>query len=547
MRMFDGQGLQVRTRTRGFACTAAILLCVLTPASAQQGEDEGCGRPRGTPDERIAACTGIVESRRSKPLDVANALRVRGIALRQKGETDRAIADFDQAIKINPQDARFYNSRGIAWRMKNDLDRAIADHDTAIQLDPKRAIFYSERGIDFRQKGELDRAIAEHTRAIGIDPKLAFAYNNRGFAWRQKGDLDRAIADYDQAIKLNPKHFNALTNRASVWRAKGDINRAIADLDQAIKTNPKAIAGYVDRGRAHESRNDRERAMADFRAALALPAQEDRGKRAQETARTRLGLLTAADSVAPAPAPTMTPGRAAPESRVALVIGNGAYVNAGPLPNPANDARAVAGVLREIGFDVNEGVNLDHRSQERLVRDFLRKAASARVALLFYAGHGMQVEGKNFLVPVDAKLTARTDLPFETLELDKILAGLDDESRTNILILDACRDNPLAKNFARAAARSASNPAGLAPVSSVGSGTLIAYATAPDQVALDGEAGNSPFTAALVKHLRTPGLEVRQMLTRVRAEVIAATQRKQVPWDNSSLLGDVYLAGRLRQ
>jgi tetratricopeptide (TPR) repeat protein len=537
---------KLRARSRRFIYAAVMLLCAL-PASAQQGEDEGCGRRGGTPDERIAACTGIVESRLSKPLEVANALRVRGIALRQKGELDRAIADFDQAIKIDPQDARFYNSRGIALRMKNDLDRAIADHDKAIQLDPKRAVFYSERGIDFRQKGDLDRAIAEHTRAIGIDPKLAFAYNNRGFAWRQKGDLDRALADYDQAIKLNPKHFNALGNRASVWRAKGDINRAIADLDQAIKTNPKAVAGYVDRGRAYESRNDRERAIADFKAALALPAIEERGKRAQDTARTRLALLTAADSAPTPSAPASTPGAQGPGSRVALVIGNGAYVNAGALPNPANDARAVARVLREIGFDVAEGVNLDHRSQERLVRDFLRKAANARVALLFYAGHGMQVEGKNFLVPVDAKLTARTDLPFETLELDKILAGLDDESRTNILILDACRDNPLAKNFARTASRSASSPAGLAPVSSVGSGTLIAYATAPDQVALDGDAGNSPFTAALVKHLRTPGLEVRQMLTRVRAEVIAATQRKQVPWDNSSLLGDVYLAGGGRQ
>jgi Tfp pilus assembly protein PilF len=529
---------------RSLIYTAVLFLGALSSASAQQGDDN-CGRP-GTPDERIAQCTSIVDSRRAKPLEVANALRVRGIALRQKGEIDRAIADFDQAIKINPKDARFYNSRAIAWRMKNDLDRAFADHDKAIQLDPKRAIFYSERGISFRQKGDVDRAIAEHTKAIGIDPKLAVIYNNRGFAWRQKGDLDRAIADYDRAIKLNPKHFNALGNRASAWRAKGDINRAIADLDQAVKTNPKAIAGYVDRGRAHESRNDRERAIADFRAALALPAHEERGKRAQDTARTRLALLTAPDTAPTPPAPATPPGRQAPESRVALVIGNGAYVNAGALPNPANDARAVAGVLREIGFDVAEGVNLDQRSQERLVRDFLRKAASARVALLFYAGHGMQVEGKNFLVPVDAKLTARTDLPFETLELDKILAGLDDESRTNILILDACRDNPLAKNFARAA-RSASSPAGLAPVSSVGSGTLIAYATAPDQVALDGDAGNSPFTAALVKHLRTPGLEVRQMLTRVRAEVIAATQRKQVPWDNSSLLGDVYLAGGPRQ
>jgi uncharacterized caspase-like protein len=311
---------------------------------------------------------------------------------------------------------------------------------------------------------------------------------------------------------------------------------------------------------AYEAKGERDRALADFRTALATPQKYDNGNWAHETARARLALLTGTEipSTQTTSRPTNTPpgsnnqaavapavAPAPPGSRVALVIGNAAYQAAGALPNPANDARAVAKALRDIGFDVSDGINLDHRSQERLVRDFLRKAAGAKVALLFYAGHGMQVDGKNYLVPIDARLQAATDLPFETLELDKIIAGLDDESRTNIIILDACRDNPLAK-APGVKSRSAAG-SGLAAVSTVGSGTLIAYATAPGAVALDGDGSNSPFTAALVKHIRTPGLEVRQMLTRVRSDVASVTQKKQIPWDNSSLLGEVYLAGAAKR
>jgi uncharacterized caspase-like protein len=233
------------------------------------------------------------------------------------------------------------------------------------------------------------------------------------------------------------------------------------------------------------------------------------------------------------------------QERVALVIGNGKYVNANPLPNPVNDAREMAKTLREIGFDVAEGFDLDRPGMERLVQGFLRRAAKARTALLFYAGHGMQVEGRNYLIPVDAKLEAPSDLNFETVELDKLLDALNDSGRANIIILDACRDNPLARSFATklGASRSTAVGNGLAAYSAVGTGTLIAFATAPGAVALDGRGANSPFTTALTRHMRTSGLEVRQMLTRVRADVAASTQNRQIPWDNSSLLGEVYLAG----
>jgi Caspase domain len=231
--------------------------------------------------------------------------------------------------------------------------------------------------------------------------------------------------------------------------------------------------------------------------------------------------------------------------RVALVIGNGTYVNADALRNPPNDARAMAKALSDIGFDVAFGQDLERTPMERLVRDFLRRAASANVAVLFYAGHALQIDGRNYLLPIDAKLETASDLNYETIKLDDILEGLNDPARANIILLDACRDNPLARSFVArlGASRSGAVSTGLAAYSTLGTGTLVAFSTAPGQVALDGDGTNSPFTMGLIKHLSTPGLEVRQMLTRVRNDVARATRDRQVPWDNSSLRGDVYLAG----
>jgi uncharacterized caspase-like protein len=233
------------------------------------------------------------------------------------------------------------------------------------------------------------------------------------------------------------------------------------------------------------------------------------------------------------------------QDRVALVIGNSRYVSVNALPNAANDARLMARALRDIGFAVTDGFDLARDSMERQIREFLRRSESARVRLFYYAGHGLQVDGRNYLVPVNTRLESASDLSFETVGLDSILESLDAISRTNIIILDACRNNPFAQTFASryGAGRSVTVLPGLAGYSNLGAGTLIAFSTAPGAIALDGSGANSPFTEALARHVRTPGLEVRQMLTRVRAEVAVETHNKQIPWDNSALLGDVYLAG----
>ena len=238
--------------------------------------------------------------------------------------------------------------------------------------------------------------------------------------------------------------------------------------------------------------------------------------------------------------------------RVALVIGNGAYARVRPLPNPTNDAREMAKSLRAIGFVVTEGTDLDRTAMQTTIRDFLRDAAQSQVAVVYYAGHGVQVEGRNYLVPVDIQFQSGAGMTDAMMDLDTIMAGLDDQVRTNILILDACRNNPMGPKVAstgpardiEAGSSGLAAPITLGSGATLGAGTLIAFATAPGQVALDGEGANSPFSAALTRHIGTPGLEVQQMLTRVRAEVVAATKGKQVPWSNSSLLGEVYLADK---
>lgn len=233
---------------------------------------------------------------------------------------------------------------------------------------------------------------------------------------------------------------------------------------------------------------------------------------------------------------------AAAEKRVALVIGNSAYTNAGELPNPANDARDMAEALKSVGMEVILGLDLDKRAFDAKVHEFARAVADADVALLYYAGHGLQVGLHNYLVPVDARLEGERDLDFETVGLDFILRQmeLDREGRTSIVFLDACRDNPLARNLARSmGTRSLSIGRGLAEVQG-GVGTFIAYSTKPGDVAADGTGRNSPFAAALVKAVRTPGKSLTALMVEVRKEVLAATANRQVPWDHSALTGDFY-------
>jgi hypothetical protein len=231
------------------------------------------------------------------------------------------------------------------------------------------------------------------------------------------------------------------------------------------------------------------------------------------------------------------------DKRVAFVVGNGAYKNVAPLPNPAVDAKSMAKVLRNVGFDVVEGTNLTRDKMTEKLLDFGKKAEGADVAVFFYAGHGIAVNGTNYLLPVDADLKSEMDVKLgAAINVDLTLEQTMSDAKVKLVFLDACRDNPFAAKIRSAkATRSVSVQSGLAEMKS-GEGTLIAFATGPGQTALDGEAGtNSPFTRALVANIAAPGVEIQQAMTKVRAQVNEETGKNQLPWGHTNLIGTVYL------
>jgi hypothetical protein len=311
---------------------------------------------------------------------------------------------------------------------------------------------------------------------------------------------------------------NAVVGEMRAGGLRSAVEGAIASVAEALKgDSPETIRAQTD-------------------VLVQLTSELGKTKKPE----TEVAAAIAQPEAAPAQTVIATPSS---QKRVALVIGNSAYQNAVELPNPRNDARAVSATLRGLGFEVVEGEDLTKSGMDEKVQDFADKVGNADVALFFYAGHGMQISGRNYLVPIDAKLERPTAADFETIDADRILGYMSAENRIAIALLDACRDNPLARTFARSlgATRSGAVGRGLAVPSTSGGGLLIGFATAPGDVASDGDGANSPFTSALIRHLPAKGLEIEQVLKRVKADVIKETGNQQRPWVNSDIAVDLYL------
>ncbi len=225
----------------------------------------------------------------------------------------------------------------------------------------------------------------------------------------------------------------------------------------------------------------------------------------------------------------------AEERRVALVIGNSDYTNVPALANPRNDAADLSETLTLAGFEVVEGLDLTRDGMAQTIREFVDRLDGATTGFFFYAGHGLQVDGRNYMLPVDTVLRSEADLQLEAIDMNLVLSQMERDPRVNIIVLDACRDNPFAQSMSRSLSR------GLAPMETRAVGTLIVYSTQPGATADDGIGRNSPFTEALLTQAQAPGLELQQMMRRVRADVIEKTDNRQVPWDHSSLTSDVFL------
>lgn len=244
-------------------------------------------------------------------------------------------------------------------------------------------------------------------------------------------------------------------------------------------------------------------------------------------------------------ASALLPAAAKAERRVALVIGNAAYTNATVLRNPRNDATDMAASLKKLGFEVLLGLDLDQQKLAGAVESFARMLDGAEVGLLFYAGHGVQINERNYLVSTNAALKSEFMVPAETLELEAVVRLMESKAPVNIVFLDACRNNPLAdtlKTNLASLKRGVAVGRGLARIEPTGRDTLIAFAAAPGQEAVDGRDRNSPFTAALLRHMPVPGLEVSVMLKEVTADVRRDTQNAQRPQQLSDMSRKFFFA-----
>ncbi len=530
----------------------------------------------------------------------------RALAYQAKLEYDKAMADYNQAIRLDPKNPYLYANRGTLWLAKGEFDIALADFNEALRIDPAFGDGYADRGNFWRERGDYVRALADFTEALRLNPQSIAARNNRGLMYIAQNELDRALEDFTATIAAGIDTARAYAHRGEVWRLKGDLDRALADQNESIRLVPKPGIGYVRRGDTYRYRGEFEKALADYDAALKgqddyvppltgrgltyekmgdfakakvefekaiaskFPTHTDNAKTARETAIARLAALNAGvqQPVIPA-APVQrvsetsipTPAAAPPSisarpaesqgRRVALVIGNSTYRKVPGLPNPQRDADAIATSFRNIGFEtVTLRIDATRENLIDALRSFANEVEKADWAVVYYAGHGIEVNGQNYLIPVDAKLAVDRDVQFEAIPLDQVLAALEGVRKLKLILLDACRDNPFTPQMRKTAAPDViaanSTSGGTVGTRSIGRGlgevkvtgaSLVVFAAKHGQTALDGEGANSPFAVALVQRIATPGVEINKIFRLVRDDVMEATAGRQEPYTYGSLPG----------
>jgi tetratricopeptide (TPR) repeat protein len=338
------------------------------------------------------------------------------------------------------------------------------------------------------------------------------------------GKYDQAFADCDGLIQKQPRNTFAINNRAEVNVMKGDLDAALKDYNTVIQLNPNSVRAHSGRGQIYERRKDLAQARADYRAAAYSLTRFDEPDvaRARAIAQERLAALTPQ-------APAGSTGR-----RVALVIGNGAYKNVHALPNPPRDAKMIANVLRDVGFQTVISVSdLSRDKFFEALQTFATEAENADWAVVYYAGHGFEIGGVNYLVPVDAKLAADRDAETQAVALEQVIAAVGAARKVRLVMLDACRDNPFAPAMQRTLSLKLVDK-GFSNIEP-GAGFMVVYAAKHGETALDGDGGaDSPFATALAREIKVPKVEIRKLFDIVRDDVWSATKHEQQPFSYGS-------------
>jgi tetratricopeptide (TPR) repeat protein len=474
--------------------------------------------------------------------DYPEAYACRGDAFFGKNDYDGAIAAYDKAIQVAGKDAWavLYRSRADSLFNKGEFDQAIAGYEQSLRLDGKDAEAYKNRGATLCNKGDYDRGLADYEKALELKADDAKFYILRAWCLAQKGELDKALGDAERAVALMPDDAGIIGTRGEVYMRKGLLDIALADFDKAVSLDATLVEVYRDRGLLFEQKGDKDRALAEYRKALALKAKWVMEHRAQDEALARLTALATSGQSVPAAGAAREPASPAtaalsraPEKRIALVIGNGAYSNVKALKNADSDARAVAASFRRLGFEVIEKHDLTLPQLTAELKSFGDHAGNFDWAVVYYAGHGIEIGGINYLIPVDAELSVSSHVDDEAIPLDRVLSKVEGAHKLRLVILDACRENPFIAKMANAGA-TRSVGRGLARIEPEG-GVMVAYSAKDGQVAQDGDGNNSPFAQALLDHLGEPGLEINMLFRKVRDDVRSRTNGQQEPFTYGSL------------
>jgi tetratricopeptide (TPR) repeat protein len=528
--------------------------------------------------QALAAFSQVV---RLTPNDAA-AWDIRSNCKKLLGDLDGAIADDTMAIRLDPKTAMYRGNRAIAYQEKGDRINALADFNFEVQMSPASAPAIGNRGLFFLKIGETDLAIADFSTAVTLAPNYSKPYANRAEAFRMKGDLDRSLNDLDQAVRIDPRDPLNYARRADTLRYRGDFQQAIDADDRALALAPDYIPAFTGRGLSFERLGDVARARVEFDKAIASQsylANLDYSKSALETARARLAALnsgappppirpaprkaenqtaipTPAAVAASVPADLAQVTAASQGRRIALVIGNSDYRNVIKLINPKKDAELVAASLRNVGFAaVTSLTEAPRATLLEALQAFAEDAKTADWAVVYYAGHGVEVNGVNYLIPIDARITSGSDISVQGVPASQIIAAEVGAKKLKLVVLDACRDNPFplsaatpppnviasaapaaSSDAARSLARSLAQGKGLAAIK-VEAGTLIVFAAKDGQTALDGDGEHSPFAVAVAQRLATPGVEINKLFRLVRDDVMEATAGRQEPYTYGSLPG----------
>jgi len=480
---FAGRGGAVALFQVGLFAGVA-LLATLTTEIARADEDYiHCGAPGR--EIAIEAC-GRILSRNPAPSDdiLAIAHYDRAVAVKDGGDAAAARRDLDASIKLKPL-ASAYFLRGVIAMDAQNHEAALRDYAAASRLEPSNVAILIDRALVLDSTGDLDGAAKALESVLKLEPGNATAINQRANLYAKLGRNDDAKRGWDRAAALDPQI-------AAVFKQNQRFVRVLVPPKYPLPFDAAAIGAG---------------------------------------------------------------------SRVALVVGNGQYQFAQPLANPGNDARLIAETLKSLGFDVKLEFDVDHDSLVAALAAFKPKAATADIAAIFYAGHGIQVAmgntGENFILPVDAKIAALGDVDREGVAAAKLLAAMIG-AQSRILFLDACRGDPFPNRSGEKALGETKNGTrhvsrGLAPLRvdngvagiDADGGTLVVFSTAANHEARDDALGapDSPFSAALAKNVRLPGVEIKNVIVRVAQDVQNATGRTQTPFMSSSLTQEVYLAG----